>query len=167
MDNIYIDAWIAALRSGEYEQTTECLQDRCGYCCLGVGADVVRKIDHLRLPKDAEGFLIGSTLGDNFYRRVTQRLGLKSAQGYVRVTRDIYNKMRDVIDPVKVDRFWVRYEPRTFPRRKARAIRIALSDLNDTYDFTFEDIANLLELEPEFVESTGPIVAARVEWESE
>ncbi len=33
--------WVAALRSGKYEQTTERLCDDDGYCCLGVLADVV------------------------------------------------------------------------------------------------------------------------------
>lgn len=36
------EAWLAALRSGNYKQTIERLQDRDfgGYCCLGVLCDV-------------------------------------------------------------------------------------------------------------------------------
>ena len=30
------DKWVKALRSGEYNQTTETLQNGNGYCCLGV-----------------------------------------------------------------------------------------------------------------------------------
>lgn len=43
------DAWVAALRSGEYEQTTETLESDGAYCCLGVLC-VVAKID---IPPDA------------------------------------------------------------------------------------------------------------------
>src|SRR4051812_4302141 len=28
--------WIEALESGEFKQTTECLEDETGYCCWGV-----------------------------------------------------------------------------------------------------------------------------------
>ena len=37
------EKWVAALRSGEYEQTAGFLQTREGYCCLGVLCDL-----HLR-----------------------------------------------------------------------------------------------------------------------
>jgi hypothetical protein len=32
--------WVAALRSGEYEQTTDFLKDKDGHCCLGVLCDL-------------------------------------------------------------------------------------------------------------------------------
>lgn len=37
--------WLAALRSGEYQQTTWQLKSDCGsaYCCLGVATDLFRK----------------------------------------------------------------------------------------------------------------------------
>ena len=35
--------WIKALRSGEYKQTKECLNDGVGYCCLGVLCDIYQK----------------------------------------------------------------------------------------------------------------------------
>ncbi len=34
---------VAALRSGDYKQTTGCLHDIGGYCCLGVASDVYLK----------------------------------------------------------------------------------------------------------------------------
>lgn len=34
--------WIEALRSGKYKQTTNCLKDGNGYCCLGVGLDIIK-----------------------------------------------------------------------------------------------------------------------------
>lgn len=33
--------WIVALRSGEYKQTKNRLQDKKGYCCLGVACKVL------------------------------------------------------------------------------------------------------------------------------
>lgn len=35
-----IQKWIDALRSGEYKQTKETLQDKNGFCCLGVACDL-------------------------------------------------------------------------------------------------------------------------------
>jgi len=35
-----IQAWVRALRSGEYSQTKGRLQDDSGHCCLGVACDV-------------------------------------------------------------------------------------------------------------------------------
>lgn len=34
------DRWVAALRSGEYRQTTEALRNCKGFCCLGVLVDI-------------------------------------------------------------------------------------------------------------------------------
>lgn len=36
----HVKKWIAALRSGEYEQTTEVLKNDEGFCCLGVACDI-------------------------------------------------------------------------------------------------------------------------------
>ena len=36
-------AWVAALRSGEYQQTGGALRYDGGYCCLGVACDLYRK----------------------------------------------------------------------------------------------------------------------------
>lgn len=42
MNNIdEIKIWIAALRSSEYRQTKNALQDGLGYCCLGVACHVL------------------------------------------------------------------------------------------------------------------------------
>lgn len=48
-------AWLAALRSGKYQQTTRDLCNSRGYCCLGVGAKVINglsdnEIRHRSLP---------------------------------------------------------------------------------------------------------------------
>jgi len=52
-----IKKWVFALRSGDYKQTTDALQDKNGYCCLGVACKVF-------IPKNKlvfqNGFLKGS-----------------------------------------------------------------------------------------------------------
>jgi hypothetical protein len=35
--------WVDALRSGEFNQTSLCLHDSCGYCCLGVACKAAEK----------------------------------------------------------------------------------------------------------------------------
>ena len=35
--------WIAALRSDDFKQTTSCLRDFDGHCCLGVACEVYRR----------------------------------------------------------------------------------------------------------------------------
>jgi hypothetical protein len=37
------EKWIAALRSGEYPQTSGVLRDQTGYCCLGVLCEIAVK----------------------------------------------------------------------------------------------------------------------------
>lgn len=39
--NEHVKKWVAALRSGKYEQTREVLHDNQGFCCLGVICDVL------------------------------------------------------------------------------------------------------------------------------
>lgn len=38
--------WIKALRSGEYSQTKRKLQDKDGYCCLGVACRIIHPYMH-------------------------------------------------------------------------------------------------------------------------
>jgi hypothetical protein len=52
MENIK-KRWVEALRSGNYKQTTGCLRNGDGFCCLGVLCDIV----------DPEGWGNGSSLG--------------------------------------------------------------------------------------------------------
>ncbi len=43
MNKQIIEKWIAALRSGEYQQGTTGLKDKNNYCCLGVLCDLYVK----------------------------------------------------------------------------------------------------------------------------
>lgn len=53
-----IEKFSIALRSGKYNQTKGSLQDKDGYCCLGVACKVFIPNDKLRL--DFNGILIGA-----------------------------------------------------------------------------------------------------------
>ncbi|QGT54331.1 hypothetical protein b3_0087 [Synechococcus phage B3] len=50
------EKWVAALRSGEYQQTTGCLRSSEGFCCLGVLTDLYLK-EH---DEEWGGFIKGS-----------------------------------------------------------------------------------------------------------
>lgn len=43
MNEVVKSKWTSALRSGEYPQTTSCLRDDTGFCCLGVLTDLAIK----------------------------------------------------------------------------------------------------------------------------
>lgn len=57
-------AWIAALRSGEYSQTTGHLRDDVGYCCLGVLCDLAAK-EGIGQWTDDGTFLTGGEMDNN------------------------------------------------------------------------------------------------------
>src|ERR1022692_3350099 len=52
--------WIKALESGRYKQTTGCLKDDSGYCCLGVLCNVLNRG---RWDKDDENSYKGQSGG--------------------------------------------------------------------------------------------------------
>ena len=53
--------WAKALRSGEYKQVREVLNNSQGHCCLGVGCEVVELLG-VKVKRTAEGFVKGTTL---------------------------------------------------------------------------------------------------------
>jgi hypothetical protein len=57
--------WIAALRSGKYPQTQNRLQDKKGYCCLGVACKVL--IPENELEVDCFGEMLGTMPNDQTY----------------------------------------------------------------------------------------------------
>ena len=71
------DMWVKALRSGEYKQTTETLQDDGGYCCLGVLCRVGEKGD---VTTDSEDDMLGGdTLEDQ--PDILEWSGMNSSEG--------------------------------------------------------------------------------------
>lgn len=100
-------AWVDALRSGEYKQTTDTLQNRGGYCCLGVACAVAQK-NGVTVLVDA---IDHSVLGDNLTDQtdVFKWLGLSQANGAIGRTqtqlttlndrgRLTFNELADVIE---------------------------------------------------------------------
>lgn len=130
-------AWIAALRSGKYSQTTERLEDPCtgGMCCLGVGCalflpttrneiideedDAVTEVRY-GYEDEADAELAPSSL--------VRKLGLRNNEGSFE-------------PPEGVDLPLVDGNP-----RKARS----LAELNDA-GWTFIQIADFVETYPEAV----------------
>ena len=70
---------VKALRSGGYAQTRESLQDRYGYCCLGVMCDVYREETGVELELNSDGDINGGHLADQV--GVKEWVGLKSSNG--------------------------------------------------------------------------------------
>ena len=111
--------WLEALRSGEYKQTTENLQDNNGFCCLGVLCDLHAKergMDWVRLNDNYE--LYGEA----------QTLPL-SVQEWAGLDNDVVGMVdfeyeRDGVMYVKSE---------------------SLPELNDTWDKNFNEIADLIE----------------------
>ncbi len=57
-------AWIAALRSGEYAQTSLRLRDSVGFCCLGVLCDLASKEGIGQWSDDGQ-FVTGDEMDNN------------------------------------------------------------------------------------------------------
>lgn len=58
-----IEKWCVALRSGEYAQGNNALQDNNGFCCLGVACDVFIKKEDKRM---VNGRLMGMFPGGQY-----------------------------------------------------------------------------------------------------
>jgi hypothetical protein len=101
---------LKALRSGEYKQTKETLQDEVGYCCLGVMCDVFEKETGRTLRRDVGSYLYGGELGEQ--EGVQEWVGLRHCDGTSK------------------------YNP-------------PLVSLNDYDGYTFSQIADFIESEPE------------------
>ncbi len=102
---------IKALRSGEYAQTKESLQDDHGYCCLGVMCAVFEKETGRTLGRDGDtGHMEGEDL--DAQEGVRRWVGLSDSEG------------RNTIDQ-------------------------SLVLLNDSQGYTFSEIADFIESEPE------------------
>ena len=102
---------IKALRSGEYAQTQELLQDEHGYCCLGVMCAVFEKETGRALERDGDtGHIYGGSLDNQ--EGVQKWVGLQCNLG------GSYSEF-------------------------------TLAGLNDEEDYTFLQIADFIESEPE------------------
>ena len=111
--------WLDALRSGEYKQTMENLQDSNGFCCLGVLCDLHAQERGMNWVRRTDGYeLYGET----------QTLPL-SVQEWAGLDNDIggmvdFDYERDGVMYVKSE---------------------SLPEINDTWNKNFNEIADLIE----------------------
>lgn len=118
------DRWIAALRSGEYGQTSKQLRHGNNYCCLGVAC----------------------TIYDPFAWR--EDVFLNNAYYLPEIVSNAYglNEMDPIIGLSDEEAIAVGLPPDG---------TISLSDLNDRHGWSFERIANFVELYRERVFPNG------------
>lgn len=81
MMNENVEKWVAALKSGDYDQTQGTLEDSKGFCCLGVGIKVWEEETGKAWDKTEEGRLKGDTLADYQGPEVMEWYGLTDDQG--------------------------------------------------------------------------------------
>jgi hypothetical protein len=131
MNPEYKAKWIAALRSGKYEQARSALhQEGKGMCCLGVLCDVVKDEVGGRWQEDSltEGEIVDFRIAGN----------LQSNTNYPPV--DVYKLVG--LDDVRVGRdIPVIVEMATDPCPAQHGLSI----LNDSGQYTFEQIAAIIE----------------------
>lgn len=72
--------WVLALKSGEYCQTSEELQNCNGYCCLGVACTLYEQVTGDKLPLNRGGFYNEGELQGDF-DCVRRWLGLRTGDG--------------------------------------------------------------------------------------
>lgn len=114
--------WITALRSGKYNQSSGTLQDANGFCCLGLGCVITtakNKLDYN---------LFSST---------------KFISGWLPNSQDNAPSWLKIIN----DDFEFKAKSKFFsPDISNYPARLSLSMLNDEHGFTFDEIADMLEL---------------------
>lgn len=107
----------AALRSGKYKQTKGSLQDHNGHCCLGVACEVFIPKSRRKYSHHNNKYLYGGIIGQH-----TQ----PNAPKWLRdLNDDFRTKVTDAKNPLK---------------------NHSLIDLNDDEGFTFDMIADMIEL---------------------
>ena len=82
----FVERWIEALESGDYEQTTKVLHDEKGFCCLGVATDIYQKDHDLEWKKTEFGYYCDRSLkgrgGEVLPEKVQLYIGAKSCNEF-------------------------------------------------------------------------------------
>ena len=129
-------AWVAALRSGEYEQGQHVLHSESNrFCCLGVACDLAVKAGIIGNPLfNGDASVPRFEYGDGMWGTVPEKvrlwLCLKTSAGWYRANGDI------ALTSDNDDR------NKTF-------LEIALTSDNDDRNKTFLEIADIIESEPD------------------
>lgn len=120
-----LEKWVLALRSGKYNQTTGTLQSTEGFCCLGVACDIF-------IPEDKKD--VFTSLGIKGIMKSVMpedqphapKWLLRLIENFVRKTRVDLASLNDGV--------------------KFIALQTDVVGLPDGTKFTFDEIADLLEL---------------------
>ena len=121
------EKWIEALRSGKYPKGYQALRSPMGFCCLGVLCDIV----------DPNGWSEGTNEHGDY------RYGPGGATVYL--PRHVADKLECRIDPV-IDHDVIVMVCQKHHHRNQPKFSTALSGLNDVYGFTFEMLADCIEM---------------------
>lgn len=120
---------IAALRSGEYKQTRGRLHDLNGFCCLGVACDIYQKNTQTDWYQDGDPF---RCQGEKYVLPLAVRdfFGFLTLQGSFKPDL-LY---RQQYDPTMCS---------------GRMVVANMAELNDQVEYSFEQIADYIEKEPQ------------------
>ena len=133
------ERWIKALRSDKYEQTQSRLRDAHGYCCLGVLCDVIMKETkselEWELDEDKNTYYLGDIHYGGLPTTYQQMMGLITDEGEIEL-----NLIKNESTAIRLKE----YEAGT-------SRRVILTVLNDSGKWSFEDIADLIENEPQAI----------------
>lgn len=114
-----IKKWVKALRSGKYKQGQDALQSEKGYCCLGVACEIF--IPKSKQNLDAEGYLAGY---------------------YPHNQPNVPKWLSSIDETIINDTMAATNEISGYERYTRRFISV----LNDSLNYTFDEIADCLEL---------------------
>lgn len=118
--------WVEGLRSGKYSQTKGRLQDESGYCCLGVACSVYEENTGGHLPRNIQGY----------YGELALIEGCEVVAEWLGLADNIE------FGPKGEGSFKV-------PGMGPIALRETLSNLNDSWSWSFEALADTIESQPE------------------
>lgn len=99
IDETQFKTWLAALRSGKYEQTEGCLEDAGGYCCLGVACQVL-----IEKPiKDSWGYIQGwhpvsQSEAPNWLVRIDDDLEFRTGTSVARRNDELNSTFAEIAD---------------------------------------------------------------------
>lgn len=127
--------WTAALRSGEYAQAKGYLKTDDGYCCLGVACEVAIE-NGLDIETDDDlGYKSKTTYtGESYYensvmpREVMDWYGLEEVNPFV-----VYEVTEGEVDEETGQEF------------EGEELRSELSELNDSYGYDFDQLADIID----------------------
>lgn len=124
--------WIAALRSGNYKQTQYHLRDDYGYCCLGVLCDIYAS-EH----QDAEWVDVTDT-----YKQSTVKPENQKEQVF-----EILNNTENLPEVIQnwAAKDVLFYVDINSPDATYKLPRQSLQNLNDSFRYDFNKIADLIE----------------------